>query len=366
MFGNTFDNVIRIVLTTFIFSAAIMPVMKRIAHHIGAVDVPRSTEGNRHIHNKPIPKLGGLGIFLGFLFGYMCFGVHSLQMNSILIGSFIIILTGIIDDIHDLRASYKLIGQLAAASVIVFYGGILLDSITVFGLPEISFGIWAYPITIFFIIACVNIINLIDGLDGLSGGISSIFYLTAGIICIYQGRTNSLEMLLTFIMLGSTLGFLLHNFYPAKIFAGDCSQFMGFIIAIISLLGFKGMAFSSIFVPLLILAIPTLDTLFAIIRRLLQHRPIFSPDKQHLHHQFLKMKFSQRKTVLIIYFIDILFALASIFYVLKDPVAGRVIYIVLALFVLWLVTCTDIITDKRPIKFSEVKEKVRHKSRKKR
>ena len=141
MFGNTFDNVIRIVLTTFIFSAAIMPVMKRIAHHIGAVDVPRSTEGNRHIHNKPIPKLGGLGIFLGFLFGYMCFGVHSLQMNSILIGSFIIILTGIIDDIHDLRASYKLIGQLAAASVIVFYGGILLDSITVFGLPEISFGI---------------------------------------------------------------------------------------------------------------------------------------------------------------------------------------------------------------------------------
>ena len=95
MFGNTFDNVIRIVLTTFIFSAAIMPVMKRIAHHIGAVDVPRSTEGNRHIHNKPIPKLGGLGIFLGFLFGYMCFGVHSLQMNSILIGSFIIILTGI-------------------------------------------------------------------------------------------------------------------------------------------------------------------------------------------------------------------------------------------------------------------------------
>ena len=111
------------------------------------------------------------------------------------------------------------------------------------------------------------------------------------------------------------------------------------------------------FVPLLILAIPTLDTLFAIIRRLLQHRPIFSPDKQHLHHQFLKMKFSQRKTVLIIYFIDILFALASIFYVLKDPVAGRVIYIVLALFVLWLVTCTDIITDKRPIKFSEEKKK---------
>ena len=191
MFGNTFDNVIRIVLTTFIFSAAIMPVMKRIAHHIGAVDVHVVRKVIVIFTINPIPKLGGLGIFLGFLFGYMCFGVHSLQMNSILIGSFIIILTGIIDDIHDLRASYKLIGQLAAASVIVFYGGILLDSITVFGLPEISFGIWAYPITIFFIIACVNIINLIDGLDGLSGGISSIFYLTAGIICIYQGRTNS-------------------------------------------------------------------------------------------------------------------------------------------------------------------------------
>lgn len=361
MFGNTIDNVIKIVLTTFIFSVLIMPVMKRVAHHIGAVDVPRDTEGNRHIHKKPIPKLGGVGIFLGFLFGYMCFGVHSVQMNSILIGSFIIILTGIIDDIHDIRASYKLFGQLAAAAVIVFYGGILLSGITIFGLPEITFGIFAYPITMFFIIACVNIINLIDGLDGLSGGISSIFYLTTGIICIYQGRINSLEMLLTFIMLGSTLGFLVHNFYPAKIFAGDCSQFMGFIIAIISLLGFKGMAFSSLFVPLLILAIPALDTLFAIIRRLLKHKPIFSADKQHLHHQLLKMKFSQRTTVLIIYFIDALFALASIFYVIKDPIAGRSVYIILAIFFIWLVVFTDIITDKKPIKIKKIKSKIEKK-----
>ncbi len=356
--GSTVQEVIIMVLVTFLFSALLMPLMKRIAHHIGAVDVPRTDEGNRHIHKKPIPKLGGVGIFLSFLFGYMLFGTHSVKMNAILIGSFIIILTGIIDDIHDLRASYKLIGQIVAACVLTFYGKLLIENITIFGWDPIEFGFWSYPITIFFIVACVNVINLIDGLDGLSSGISSIFYLTTGIICIFQSRSGSLEMLLSFIMLGATLGFLLHNFYPAKIFAGDCSQFMGFMIAVISLLGFKGMAFTTLFIPLSIIAIPILDTLFAIIRRLLKGRPPFEADKQHLHHQLLGMNFSQRTTVLIIYAIDILFALTSIFYVLKDPTIAKIIYIILFFLILWFVCYTNIITEKRPPTMKEIKEKI--------
>lgn len=338
---------LKIVLTTFICSALIMPFMKKIATHVGAIDIPRSEEGNRHIHKKATPKFGGLGIFLSFLIGYMIFGSQSIQMNSILIGSFIIILTSITDDIKPIRAWQKLLGHLIAAMVIVFYGKITLNSLTAFGF-SIDFGLWAYPATILFIVACTNIINLIDGLDGLSGGICSIFYLTIGIIGLYQGRTGSLVMILTFVMLGSTLGFLAHNFYPAAIFAGDSATFMGFTIAIVSMLEFKGPALTSFFVPIIILAIPILDTFFAIIRRTLKGKPIFSADKEHLHHQLLGMNFSQRTTVLIIYLIDILFSTATILYTIKDAKLGSILYIILFLIIVWFVFHTSIISDKTP------------------
>lgn len=334
-----------IVLTTFIFSAIIMIFMKKIAFHIHAVDEPRADEENRHIHKKTTPKLGAVGIFLAFLFGYMLFGEQSVRMNSILIGSFIIVLTGIVDDINSIKASQKLIGHIAVASVIVFYGGILLNNISAFGY-QIDFGIMSYPLTLLFIIACTNIINLIDGMDGLSGGICSIFYLTIAVLCFYQGRYGSLVLILCLIMLGSTLGFLFHNFYPATIFAGDCATFMGFIISIITLLEFKGPALIGFFVPLTIIAIPILDTLFAIIRRLLKGQPPFQADRQHLHHQLLGMNFSHRTTVLIIYAINILFALASMFYTIIDQKIGQIIYIILFILVIWFVLRTSIITDK--------------------
>ena len=355
MFNSDIGLSLRMILVTFIFSVCIMPIMKKVAHHIGAIDIPRRDEGNRHIHKKPIPKLGGVGIFLAFIFGYMLFGQHSIKMNAILIGSFIIILTGIIDDINDLRASRQLLAQLIAACVIVFYGGISLTDITAFSL-HINFGIFAEIVTIFFIVACINIINFTDGLDGLSGGVTSIFYITTAIICFYQGRLGSLEMVLTLLMLGSTLGFLVHNFYPAKIFAGQCSMFMGFMISIICLLGFKGTALTSLFIPIAILGLPILDTLFAIIRRMLKGQPIFSADRCHFHHQLLGMNFSQRTTVIIIYFINILFALTSIFYVLKDPTAATIIYVILTVIVVWFVCYTNIITEKKPPKLKEIKK----------
>lgn len=361
MFGKEIDYVLLVVLVTFVFTALIMPFMIKIANHIGAIDIPRT----RHIHKKPMPKLGGLGIFAGFLFGYILFGVNSIQMNSVLIGSFIIILIGLFDDIKPIKGWQKLIGQIIAASVIVFYGKILLSNVTMFGF-NLEFGIFKYPITLMFIISCINIINLIDGLDGLSGGISSIFFITIGIICYFQGKLESLAAIITFISLGATLGFLLHNFYPAKIFAGDTgSMFIGFIISIVALLGFKGATLTSLIVPILILAIPILDTFFAIIRRMLKGQPIFEADKEHMHHQFLKMNFSQRTTVLIVYGIDILFSLASIFYVLKDPVNGRLIYIILFFLVLWFVLNTSIISEKMSNKVKDIEKKIIHRKRKK-
>ena len=343
-----------ITLITFVFTALIMPGMIKIAKHINAMDVPRD---NRRVHTKPMPKLGGLGIFLGFLFGYMLFGVHSIQMNSILIGSFIIIITGIIDDINPIKPRHKLLGQICAACTIIFYGNIYLSEVTAFG-QVFKFGIFAYPITLVFIIGCINVINLIDGLDGLSGGITSIFLATMGIIAFVQGRQATLEITLIFIMLGATSGFLLHNFNPAKIFAGDTgSMFMGFIIAVVSLLGFKGAMFLSFMIPLAVLAIPILDTLFAIVRRMLKKQPIFEADKDHMHHQFLKMNFTQRQTVLIIYLINILFSAAAIFFTLGDAKKAMIIYFVLLALTIWFILHTGILSQSMSNKIKQIEDK---------
>ena len=341
MTEETIIKTVLMVLVPFVFVACIIPFIKKLAFQIGAVDVPR----NRHIHTETMPKLGGVAIFLGFLLGYMLFGTPSSQMNSILIGSFIIILTGVIDDIIELKASVKFVGQLAAACIIAFYGQILLQDVSMFGF-YMHFGVLAYPITIFFILGCINCMNLIDGLDGLSGGISSIYYLTIAIICLIMKKFG-LDFVMTSVMLGSVLGFLVHNFHPASIFAGDSgSMFMGFTISIIALLGFKNVTLTSLIIPLLILAIPILDTIFAIIRRLLKGESPSKADKFHIHHQLLNRNFSQTSTVLIIYFINILFASASVIYILKDRLLGYIIYGILLLIVVLFVVKTNVVVDK--------------------
>lgn len=346
MLDNQIIKILLMVLTSFIFVACIIPFIKKIAIHVGAFDMPNK----RKVHTKPMPRLGGLGIYLGFLLGYMLFGTPSDIMNSVLIGSFIIVITGVVDDIKPLKTSVKFMGQLIAACIVVFYGGLVMYNITAFGI-DLNFGIFAYPLTVFFILGCINCINLIDGLDGLAGGISAIYFLTIGIIATIQGKIG-LDSVLTFVMLGSSLGFLVHNFYPAKIFMGDCgSMFLGFIIAVIALLGFKNVTMTSLIIPFLVLAIPILDTIFAIIRRLLKGESISTPDKFHIHHQLLKKNFSQKTTVLIIYFVDLLFACASIVYFLKDRLLGYFLYGILLFIVLVFVLKTNIVfeNDKNPI-----------------
>ena len=343
---NNHLHIFIIILTCFVFCFLITFYIKKIAKHIGAMDIPNK----RKVHTVPMPRLGGLGIFLTFLFGYMLFGVQSTQMNAILIGSFIIIIVGVIDDISPIGATTKLLGQLIAASVVLFYGGIALDKITIFG-AHINFGIFAYPLTILFIVGCINIINLIDGLDGLSTGICSIFYLTTGIIAFMKASFGGLDVSLVFIMLGASLGFLVHNFHPAKIFSGDSgSMFQGFMKSTISLLGFKTITMTSFLIPILLLGIPILDTLFAIIRRTLKKEPIYKPDKEHLHHQLLKLGLSHRNTVLAIYAMNTLFAFASIIYTINDKRLGIIIYIIILILILFIITKTGIIKEKKTTK----------------
>lgn len=346
-------KIMMMVISTFLLVAFLIPFIKKIAIHIDAMDIPNA----RKVHTKPMPRLGGLGIYLGFLFGYMIFGQHSETMNSILIGSFIIVLTGVVDDIKPLKASTQFIGQLIASLIVVFYGNIVLKDVSAFGI-YINFSILSYPLTIFFILGCINCMNLIDGLDGLASGISSIYFLTIGIITTIKGSTG-LDFVLTFVMLGSTLGFLVHNFYPASIFMGQSgSMFLGFIVAVIALLGFKNVTMTSLIIPLLILAIPILDTLFAIIRRLLKGENPSKPDKFHIHHQLLNRNFSQRTTVLIIYAVNLLFSFASIVYVLKDRVLGYIIYSILLVMVVLFVAKTNVILDdEQKDKLFKVKKK---------
>jgi len=348
MSNTEIKEVLLMILIPLVFVALIIPTIKNIAFHVNAIDVP----DKRKVHIKPMPRLGGLGIFLGFLLGYMIFGEHTAIMNSILIGSFIIILTGVMDDIKPLKARHKLIGQLISCLIVVFYGGLLLKDVSFFGI-YLDFKLFAYPITILFILGCINCMNLIDGLDGLAGGISAIFFLTIGIIAIGK-NSFVLPTVLTFIMLGSTIGFLVHNFYPAKIFMGDTgSMFLGFIMAVITVLGFKSVMMSAIMIPLFILVVPILDTLFAIVRRKLRGESISTPDKCHIHHQLLRRNFTQRTTVLIIYLITFLFSVATVIWSLVDKNIGYIIYFVLMLVFVLFMAKTDILFEKKRRKRKE-------------
>lgn len=339
------DN-LKIIGIVFIFVVCIIPFLKKIAVHIGAIDIP----GGRHIHSKITPKLGGLGIFFGFLLGYMLFGSQTPQMISILIGGIVILLFGLFDDIKRLPASTQFIGQIIASSIVVYYGGIVLQDVSAYGI-YIDFGIFAKPLTILFIISMINCMNFIDGLDGLASGIATIFFVTISIIIHGTGIYNGLDASLSLIMIGATLGFLIYNFYPAKIFLGNSgSMFLGYIISIISLLGFKNVTLTSFIVPVLILAIPILDTLFAIVRRLLKGESPTNGDAKHLHHQILHKTSSKVKTVLIIYSINILFSFASIVYVLRNQKLGQIIYAFLLVIILWFVLTTDILFDRKKIK----------------
>ncbi len=332
-------NIFYIILITFVSSLILVPLIRDIAKHINAMDIP----DKRKVHKKPMPRLGGLAIFLSFLVGYMFFAPLTTQMISILIGSFLIVLLGIIDDINPLKATTKLWGQILVAIILVFFGNIYITDISLFGM-NVVLGGWTYPVSILFIVACINSINLIDGLDGLAAGISSIYFITIIVLSILLGRIDNLGFILCLITLGATLGFLYYNFNPASIFMGDTgSMFLGFMIAVVALLGFKTATLTSFMVPILILFIPILDTLLAILRRLIKGESIGKPDKEHVHFQLLTRTSSVKKTVIIIYIINILFSSVSVLYAIGKTDIAMFLYISLMILVIIFIFKTDIL-----------------------
>lgn len=357
--------IIKIIGIIFIVSYLTTFLAKKIAHHVNAIDIPNK-RSKHTLHTSPIPRMGGLALFISLLIGCIFFIDASVEIVSILIGSVVIVVIGIIDDIKPVKAYYKFIVQIIGALIVVLYGGIYFTEISLFGY---TWGLNVYLaqfLSIFLILSITNAINLIDGLDGLATGLGLIYFLTIGAVGFILNKMTGIDMKLTMVMIGATLGFLIHNFPPAKIFLGDTgSMFLGYIITIIALLGLKEGTIPSIIIPILALGIPIFDTVMAILRRMFKRKKISSPDIEHFHHQVLKLKLSNAISIFIIYGINILFSLLAIFYMLKSVIASVVLFVILFAILMFVMIKTTIIFPKKHKKSKKSKKNKKSKKSKK-
>ncbi|MEG0367093.1 MAG: MraY family glycosyltransferase [Coprobacillus sp.] len=330
-------------IVTCLISIIFVPLMSKVSKKLGII----AQTNKRTIHTGIVARTGGYVIYASFLIGTMLFLKTDTQINSILIGGFIIFITGFYDDIHDISPKFKLLGQVAAALVVVFFGDISLKGFTLPFLSTQASYIFAIIITIIWIVGITNAVNLIDGLDGLCGGISIIVLVTISLTSLTYGRTDIAS--LSLLLAGAIAGFLVYNFHPASIFLGDCGAlFIGYMISVISLLGFgyKSSSFFTLGAPIVVLMIPIMDTLIAIIRRKVHHKSFSEADKNHLHHQLMfSLELGQTKSVLILYFVTILFSVCSYIY-LYDKFVASILFVILMLFFEIFVEATNMIDRK--------------------
>ncbi|MGN8657683.1 MraY family glycosyltransferase [Catenibacterium mitsuokai] len=342
----TLNNILAFCVT-FIISVILTPFIGKITKEMGII----AHTNSRTVHHGIIPRTGGYAIYVAFLIGAMVFLKTDNQINSILIGGLIVFLFGLYDDIHDLPPKMKVLGQVAAALIVIFYGGISLKGFTIPYIPTILSYSIALIVTLGWIVGITNAVNLIDGLDGLCGGISMIVLITTGLISIHYGRTDITS--LTLLLAGSIGGFLVFNFHPAKIFMGDCGAlFIGFMLSVISLLGFgfKSSTFFTLGAPIVVLAVPIMDTLIAIIRRKVHHQRFDEADKGHLHHKLMfSLELGQTKSVLILYIATALFSICSFIHIYSVTASILLFALLLLVFEIF-VEYTNMISRKyKPI-----------------
>jgi UDP-GlcNAc:undecaprenyl-phosphate GlcNAc-1-phosphate transferase len=309
---NFFVQVGLAVAAAFIISFASTPIVKSFAQRVGAIDVPKD---GRRMHSQPIPRLGGLAIFLGFILSVVLFAKVSPQVQGILLGSVVIVIIGVIDDIVPLPAWLKFIVQIVAALVAVYHGvkiDIFTNPIVWSSTEFLNLGFLSIPITVLWIVTITNSVNLIDGLDGLAAGVSAISSFTMMIIAIVVSEVN--VAIIMAALAGACIGFLPYNKNPAKIFMGDTGALLlGYVLATVSILGlFKLYAIISFAVPFLVVGLPLFDTVFAFSRRILSGRNPMSPDRGHFHHRLIDMGFSQKQAVAIAYAISGILGLSAV------------------------------------------------------
>ncbi|MBO8165428.1 MAG: undecaprenyl/decaprenyl-phosphate alpha-N-acetylglucosaminyl 1-phosphate transferase [Brevibacillus sp.] len=300
-------------LTSLLIAFIATPYVKRLAVKWGAVDKP----DHRKVHTKIMPRLGGLAIYAGYVVSLFLFvPAITREIIGIFLAGTIILFVGMLDDKYQLAPKWKLLGQIIGVAVVVIPFGLKIGIVNLpfGGVVDFSSGwlAWlAIPITMFWIVGVTNAVNLIDGLDGLSAGVSAIATATMAIVALLMG--DAVVATYCFVLLGAILGFLYFNFHPARIFMGDTGAlFLGFNLAALSVMGFKEALFVSFIIPIVVLGVPLWDTFFAIVRRIVNKKPISSPDKGHLHHCLLNMGLSHRATVITIYGVSIMFGTTAI------------------------------------------------------
>ncbi|HAN10227.1 MAG TPA: undecaprenyl-phosphate alpha-N-acetylglucosaminyl 1-phosphate transferase [Clostridiales bacterium] len=327
--------------TAFVVTYMSTPVSKWISIKIGAVAYPRA----RDMHTKPMPRMGGIAIVMGFMVTILIFMPMLQEFDlkksiGIVIGGLIIFLLGFFDDILTLKAKQKLFFQVLAATIVVACGvkiDILSWPFIGDGMIKIDSNLISMVISIMWIIGVTNAVNLIDGLDGLAAGVSSIAAICLMILAVLAG--NDIAVVMTIALVGSCLGFLPYNFNPAKIFMGDTgAMFLGFILSISSMLGlFKGYMIAALIVPIIVLGLPIFDTTFAICRRLFTGKPIMAPDRGHIHHKLIDKGLSHKNAVLTLYGISIAFGILGILVSQKGIYYGLGVFVLLML-ILYIVS----------------------------
>lgn len=323
-------NIIAALLSAFVLSCLASPLAIRLAFKIGAVDRPEE----RKVHTHTMPRVGGTAIFLSFLVCLLLILKVSGPFTGLVYGACLIFLVGLLDDIFRLSAWVKLLGQIAAAAVAVHFGVAMHFVASPFN-GALDLGFLSIPLTLLWIVGVSNAINLIDGLDGLAAGVSAIAAAAMGIIALIKGQPEF--AVVAFTLVAAIAGFLPFNFYPAKTFMGDSgSNFLGFTLGCLAIIGMtKSATLISLLVPVVILAIPILDTFSAIIRRMYNKEPIFLPDRDHLHHRLMALGMSHRRSVLIIYGVSAFFSAVAVLIVfIGSPKANVILALLLLLVVL--------------------------------
>jgi len=314
-----FDNqlvayVVLALLVALVVSFLMTPVVKTFAYKVGAIDVPKDA---RRMHKKPIPRLGGLAIFFGFMVSILLFvNIRgNTQMQSILLGAVIIVVLGVVDDIMALPALLKFVVQIVAA-LIPTLSGVVIQAISN---PNIFsdnlywvLGWLSIPITVIWIVGITNSVNLIDGLDGLADGVSAISATTMLVIALLASEAQVAIVMAALV--GACVGFMPYNLNPAKMFMGDTgATFLGYILATMSIQGlFKFYAVISFVVPFLILGLPIFDTAFAFIRRIAHGQSPMHADRGHIHHRLIDMGLNQKQAVATLYVISAILGLSAV------------------------------------------------------
>ena len=309
-------------LTAFSVSLLTTPFAKKVSIKLGAIDYPKK----RGLQSVPMPRLGGLAIVLGFMSAMLVLmpfidDFRTTQMFGFIAGALVIVILGILDDIHNLPAKIKLVVQIVAALIVVLTG----TRIEMVMWPMFAYAdfiaTFSVPITVIWIVGITNAVNFIDGVDGLAAGVSGICSFFLMVLCIITG--SPMAVVFTAALAGSSMGFLPRNFNPAEVYMGDTgATFLGYVLAASSVMGlFKSYTLLAVLIAVLALSLPILDTAFVIIRRLRAHVPIMSADRSHLHHHLIDRGYSQKQSVVILYAVSICTGMLSLLVVVGNTLA---------------------------------------------